>query len=207
MVAVSELVFGLDAELVRLGYKASTMAWYRGSWRRLQRFFASLWVPETPSVGCDLHLLDPTEDGRTGHARIVRRAPATVLPRPHRHGHASAVTADEQHPQRHRDPGAAPPTRRPAAPSRPTPAHLSERALLAALLHMIPRPTLRRLHLIVSPDTVLRWHRDLLRRRHSRVSRPKQPGRRPTIRSIRALVLRLARDNPSWGYRRIHGEL
>jgi putative transposase len=72
---------------------------------------------------------------------------------------------------------------------------------------MIPRPTLRRLHLIVSPDTILRWHRDLLRRRHSRVSRPKQPGRRPTIRSIRALVLRLARDNPNWGYRRIHGEL
>jgi putative transposase len=81
------------------------------------------------------------------------------------------------------------------------------RAFLAGLLHMIPRPTLRRLHLIVSPDTILRWHRDLLRRRHSRVSRPKQPGRRPTIRSIRALVLRLARDNPNWGYRRIHGEL
>jgi transposase InsO family protein len=83
----------------------------------------------------------------------------------------------------------------------------ADRAFLAALLHMIPRPTLRRLHLIVSPDTVLRWHRDLLRRRHSRVSRPQQPGRRPTIRSIQALVLRLARDNPSWGYRRIHGEL
>jgi hypothetical protein len=35
MVAVSELVFGLDAELVRLGHKASTMAWYRDCWRRL----------------------------------------------------------------------------------------------------------------------------------------------------------------------------
>jgi hypothetical protein len=46
MVAVSELVFGLDAELVRLGYKASTMAWYRGCWRRLQRFFASRGVQE-----------------------------------------------------------------------------------------------------------------------------------------------------------------
>jgi hypothetical protein len=41
MVAVSELVFGLDAGLVRLGCKASTMAWYRGCWRHLQRFFAS----------------------------------------------------------------------------------------------------------------------------------------------------------------------
>jgi hypothetical protein len=46
MVAVSELVFGLDAELVRLGYKASTMVWYRGCWRRLQRFFASRGVQE-----------------------------------------------------------------------------------------------------------------------------------------------------------------
>jgi integrase len=41
MVAVSELVSGLDAELVRLGYKPSTMVWYRGCWRRLERFFAS----------------------------------------------------------------------------------------------------------------------------------------------------------------------
>jgi putative transposase len=82
-----------------------------------------------------------------------------------------------------------------------------DRAFLAALLHKIPRPTLRQLHLIVSPDTVLRWHRDLLRRRHASASRPKRPGRSPTVRSIRALVLHLAHDNPSWGYRRIHGEL
>jgi len=82
-----------------------------------------------------------------------------------------------------------------------------DRAFLAALLHTITQPTLRRLHLIISPDTILRWHRDLLRRRHTRAFRPRQPGRPPTVRSIRALVLRLARDNPSWGYRRIHGEL
>jgi putative transposase len=82
-----------------------------------------------------------------------------------------------------------------------------DRAFLAALLHQLPRPTLRRLHLMVSPDTVLRWHRDLLRRRHASASRPKRPGRRPTVRSIRALVLRLAHDSPSWEYRRIHGEL
>jgi site-specific recombinase XerD len=46
MVAVSELVSGLDAELVRLGYKPSTMVWYRGCWRRLERFFASRGVQE-----------------------------------------------------------------------------------------------------------------------------------------------------------------
>jgi transposase len=82
-----------------------------------------------------------------------------------------------------------------------------DRAFLAALLHKIPRPTLRRLPLFVSADTVLRWHRDLLRRRHAKISRPHRPGRRPTARSICALILRLARDNPGWGYRRIHGEL
>jgi putative transposase len=83
----------------------------------------------------------------------------------------------------------------------------ADRAFLAALLHRLPRPTLRQLHLIVSPDTVLRWHRDLLRHRHGKASRPKRPGRPPTLRSIRTLVLRLTRENPSWGYRRIHGEL
>ncbi len=82
-----------------------------------------------------------------------------------------------------------------------------DRAFLAALLHKLPRPTLRRLPLIVSPDTVLRWHRDLLRRRHAKISHPKRPGRRPTARSIQALILRLAHDNPTWGYRRIRGEL
>jgi transposase InsO family protein len=78
-----------------------------------------------------------------------------------------------------------------------------DRAFLAALLHRLPVDTLRQLRLLVRPETVLRWHRDLLAIR----SRPKRPGRPRTIRSIRLLVLRLARENPSWGYRRIHGEL
>ena len=46
MAAVSELVSALDAELVRLGYKPSTMVWYRGCWRRLERWFASRGVEE-----------------------------------------------------------------------------------------------------------------------------------------------------------------
>ncbi|TKA03134.1 integrase core domain-containing protein [Actinacidiphila oryziradicis] len=84
----------------------------------------------------------------------------------------------------------------------------TDRAFLAALLHRLPRPKLRQLHLIVSPETILRWHRDLVRRRHAEASgRKKRPGRPPTRRSIQALVLRLARENSSWGYRRIHGEL
>jgi putative transposase len=74
-----------------------------------------------------------------------------------------------------------------------------DRAYLAALLHRLPRPKLRQLHLIVSPDTVLRWHRDLLRRQHAKMSRPKRPGRPPTHRSIQTLVLRLAKENPDLG--------
>jgi putative transposase len=83
----------------------------------------------------------------------------------------------------------------------------SDRALLAALLHRVPIEVLRGLRLLVRPDTVLRWHRDLIARRHASASRPKRPGRPRTLRSIRVLVLRLARENPSWGYRRLHGEL
>jgi putative transposase len=83
----------------------------------------------------------------------------------------------------------------------------TDRALLAALLHRLPRQTLHRLRLLVRPDTIQRWHRDLLRRRHAKMSRPKRPGRPRTIRSIRILILRLAKENTSWGYRRIHGEL
>jgi putative transposase len=79
--------------------------------------------------------------------------------------------------------------------------------LLAALLGTLPRGTLRRLQLAMSPDTVLRWHRDLLKRRHAARNRPKRPGRPRTVASIRRLVLRMARENGTWRYRRIHGEL
>jgi putative transposase len=83
----------------------------------------------------------------------------------------------------------------------------ADRAFLAALLQPLPRSLLRRLRLIVRPDTVLRWHRNLMRQRHANISKRKRRGRPPTVRSIRTLVLRLVRENPSWGYRRIHGEL
>ena len=83
----------------------------------------------------------------------------------------------------------------------------ADRAWLAALLHRLPRDVLHSVRLLVRPETVLRWHRDLIARQHARVSRPTRVGRPPTIRSIRRLVLRLARENSTWGYRRIHGEL
>ncbi|MFE5581256.1 integrase [Kitasatospora sp. NPDC056531] len=83
----------------------------------------------------------------------------------------------------------------------------SDRAFLAALLSGLPRNVLHRMRLLVRPDTVLRWHRDLVARRLAARSRPKCGGRPRTVCSIRALVLRLAAENLTWGYRRLHGEL
>ncbi|GAA3661056.1 hypothetical protein GCM10022224_025620 [Nonomuraea antimicrobica] len=68
-----------------------------------------------------------------------------------------------------------------------------DRAFLAALLTSLPREALRRVRLLVRPDTVLRRHRDLMKRRHARTCRPNRRGRPPTVRSIRVLILRLVR--------------
>ena len=59
------------------------------------------------------------------------------------------------------------------------------------------------LRLLVSPDTIVRWHRDIVRRRWAARSMRGRTGRPATRRNIKALVLRLARENPDWGYRRI----
>jgi putative transposase len=78
-----------------------------------------------------------------------------------------------------------------------------DRAVLSALSRLLP-PPLRQLRL-VSPRTLLRWHAQLITRRWTYPHR--RPGRPPTAPPIRALVLRMARENPRWGYRRIQGEL
>jgi putative transposase len=83
----------------------------------------------------------------------------------------------------------------------------ADRALLATLLAVIPKERRQGLWLLVTPDTILRWHRDIVRRRWAARSMRGKTGRPATRRNIRALVLRLARENPGWGYRRIHGEL
>jgi putative transposase len=78
-----------------------------------------------------------------------------------------------------------------------------DRAVLSALSRLLPVP-LRQVRL-VSPRTLLRWHAQLVARRWTYPHR--RPGRPPTPPPIRTLVLRMARENPRWGYRRIHGEL
>jgi putative transposase len=75
-------------------------------------------------------------------------------------------------------------------------------AVLAGLARLLPRPSWHRV--FVRPETLLRWHQDLVRRRWSYPHRRGRPG---VALELRDLVLRLARENPTWGYRRIHGEL
>src|SRR5262245_5476565 len=88
----------------------------------------------------------------------------------------------------------------PAARAKPGPV---DRALLAAAACHLPRSS--RNLLLVTPRTLLRWHRALVRRRWRQPAGRR--GRPPLSAEIRELVLRLARENPRWGHRRICGEL
>ena len=79
----------------------------------------------------------------------------------------------------------------------------ADRALLAAAACHLPRPSCEAR--LVTPRTLLRWHRALVHRKWRQP--PGRRGRPPTSAEIRDIVLRLARENPRWGHRRISGEL
>ena len=81
-----------------------------------------------------------------------------------------------------------------------------QRRLLAMKAHAVGRKALREITTIFTPDTILRWHRELIARKfHS--SDKRKPGR-PRIRQVVVdAIVRFARENPSWGYDRIQGAL
>jgi putative transposase len=83
---------------------------------------------------------------------------------------------------------------------------LADRVWLAALSRLLPRRRWAEVF-AVTPATILAWHRKLVSRRWDYTARRRQPGRPPTPAVVKDLVIRMATENPTWGHRRVQGEL
>jgi putative transposase len=81
----------------------------------------------------------------------------------------------------------------------------ADRVWLAALARLIPRNRWAEVF-PVTPATLLAWHRRLAAKKYD-TSKRRKPGRPPTVPGVARLIVRLAKENPLWGHRRIHGEL
>lgn len=174
----------------------------RSSWGRKGRRYApgrsgSVWVPRSPSTAAELGLQRCRSGGETSNGpdiplRGVRPRPP-VAPAPPRGTRRSRHRACDASPRG----GRAPPSGSPPAPATQR-SGVVRRAESAPVKGSPGR-------FFVQPETLLRWHRDLVRRRwscqHARSGRPAVPA--GTV----VMVLHLARENPTWGYRRVHGEL
>ena len=83
-----------------------------------------------------------------------------------------------------------------------------ERRRLAVKAKVLGRKVLQEIGCLFTPDTILRWHRELVAQKWDYSDRrEKKPGRPPTAEEIAQLVVQMARENPSWGYDRIQGAL
>jgi len=139
---------------------------------------------------------------------ITDHVPAVRLPPDHAGDLMAATVPARGSVADRRDLGPAPPARRPAtAAATPPEPELGGPSPARDTAGRDTESAAPGLRLLVTPDTILAWHRDIVRRHWAARSMRGRSGRPATRRNIRALVLRLARENPEWGYSRIHGEL